>query len=305
MAEKNTENQTLTMKVEKDKIISWLFSTKAFQVCQPDQPFWYTSGTLGPFYINTHFLYGSESEAGRLLQLIDQNLDRPDVLIPAVIADSRKQYDENAHFRSLCSMLAGNLADLPCDLISGGERRDWFFSFQTAILLDKPHLTLLKNGQAYVNQSGQRDMSGGRIMQVEPGSLQKKIVIHVADLVTEASSYERAWLPAISRCGAAMPYTLVVVDRNQGGREHLASAGTELRALIKIDSDFFLAAMAAGMISRAQLTLIERYLADPDAFMDQFIKDHPDFLEQQIGSGGKNRERALRYIERTKSGGNG
>ena len=39
-------------------IVSWLFETDAVRVCPEGQPFWYTSGKLGPFYINTQFLYG-------------------------------------------------------------------------------------------------------------------------------------------------------------------------------------------------------------------------------------------------------
>ena len=39
-------------------IISWLFETDAVRVCPEGHPFWYTSGKLGPFYINTQFLYG-------------------------------------------------------------------------------------------------------------------------------------------------------------------------------------------------------------------------------------------------------
>lgn len=46
-------------------IISWLFETDAVRVCPEGHPFWYTSGKLGPFYINTQFLYGSEAAAKR------------------------------------------------------------------------------------------------------------------------------------------------------------------------------------------------------------------------------------------------
>ena len=51
-------------------IVSWLFETDAVRVCPEGQPFWYTSGKLGPFYINTQFLYGSEEAANALLTVI-------------------------------------------------------------------------------------------------------------------------------------------------------------------------------------------------------------------------------------------
>ena len=53
-------------------IISWLFETDAVRVCPEGQPFWYTSGKLGPFYINTQFLYGSEAAANSLLKTIEE-----------------------------------------------------------------------------------------------------------------------------------------------------------------------------------------------------------------------------------------
>ena len=54
-----------------EKLIEGLFKTKAIRVCPADSPFWYTSGKIGPYYINTHFLYGSEDKANALLSEID------------------------------------------------------------------------------------------------------------------------------------------------------------------------------------------------------------------------------------------
>ena len=45
-------------------IIEALFATKAVRVAPENQPFWYTSGRLGPFFINTHFLLENEAAAG-------------------------------------------------------------------------------------------------------------------------------------------------------------------------------------------------------------------------------------------------
>ena len=53
------------------KLVNWLFQTGAVRVCQEGKPFWYTSGTIGPYYINTHFLYGNEKKALELLEKID------------------------------------------------------------------------------------------------------------------------------------------------------------------------------------------------------------------------------------------
>ena len=60
------------MSSKENKLIKWLFETAAVRVCPQDKPFWYTSGSIGPYYINTHFLYGSEEKANELLSFIDK-----------------------------------------------------------------------------------------------------------------------------------------------------------------------------------------------------------------------------------------
>ena len=51
--------------------------------------------------------------------------------------------------------------------------------------------------------------------------IKRQKVLHIADLVTEASSYERAWIPAIQKIRGDMKWSIAVVDRNQGGKELL------------------------------------------------------------------------------------
>ena len=52
-------------------IQSYLFETNAVKFCEENNPFWYTSGKIGPYFINTHFLYGSEESAVDFLKFID------------------------------------------------------------------------------------------------------------------------------------------------------------------------------------------------------------------------------------------
>ncbi|MDD4096070.1 MAG: hypothetical protein PHP22_07505, partial [Oscillospiraceae bacterium] len=54
-----------------NRIIDSLFATDAVRVSDPETPFWYASGRLGPFYINTHFLLSNEIEALELLSIIE------------------------------------------------------------------------------------------------------------------------------------------------------------------------------------------------------------------------------------------
>ena len=36
-------------------LMSLLFETHAFKVAEANNPFWYTSGKIGPYFVNTHF----------------------------------------------------------------------------------------------------------------------------------------------------------------------------------------------------------------------------------------------------------
>jgi hypothetical protein len=278
---------------KQNPIVQWLFSTQAIRVSPPDAPFWYTSGTLGPFYINTHFLYGGEAAANGLLEQIEACLTRPLELPAEIAAAVDRQYHADDIYRSVCDQVLNELRTIDCDFVSGGERRDFFFSLITARLLDKPHLTLFKNGEAVLSGP-----DGHLAHAVAPRELAGQKALHVADLVTEASSYQRAWLPAINRCGATMPFSLAIIDRNQGGREFLAAAGTQLITLATIDRPIFVAALDQGLINAGQFDQIERFQKDPRGYMARFIQEHPRFLDEQIALGGKSRERAVLFIEK-------
>ena len=215
-------------------LIEDLFLTRAFRVSNPEQPFWYTSGKFGPYYINTHFLYGDEDRANELLALIEACTAEP-LRMPAIIARAiRTQYEASEIFRSVVALLAKACSDLTFDAVSGGERRDFFFSIPLADHLEKPHVAILKDGRAFWSTPGGHDAR-----QLGEGDLQGYRVLHVADLITEASSYFRSWLPALSRAGAKVDSTLAVVDRDQGGREALRASGVALKALLRIDPSFF------------------------------------------------------------------
>ena len=56
------------------KLMSLLFETNAFKVAEENNPFWYTSGKIGPYFINADYLYGSENDSKELLAFIDDEL---------------------------------------------------------------------------------------------------------------------------------------------------------------------------------------------------------------------------------------
>lgn len=274
-------------------MIAWLFETKAIKVSEHDNPFWYTSGTIGPYYINTHFLYGGENKANELLKLIDDN--KNDVLEgPKKIFDATfKNYNEDKIFKNvideLCSYIIKNIDINEIDFISGGERRDWFFSYMAAKLLNKPHVTIYKNMETVI-------YSDTQVYKTE--NLEGKNVLHIADLITEASSYERAWIPAIKKLNGLLKWSVVIVDRMQGGAEILEKNSIKSFAMVQIDTVLFEGARYLGLISPLQYDMIEKYIKNPKEAMRRFLKDNSDFIKKSLQGDQKTKERVNLCMEK-------
>ena len=268
-------------------IISWLFETDAVRVCPEGQPFWYTSGKLGPFYINTQFLYGSESAANALLKTIEEACAGEKLAFyDKVWADISAQLESCPIFSQLIDLLTEEARKLDVDFVSGGERRDFFFSMPVAKKLGLGHLSIFKDlSCVYTDENGVS-------MDPAQANLAGKKSVHIADLITVASSYIRAWIPAVEALGAKIAYSLAVVDRDQGGSEILEKAGCPLTTLITIKPELFEQAKALGRVTDAQVELVNSFIADPDKFLHDFLVAHPDFLANEIAKGGKSAQRA-------------
>ena len=268
-------------------IISWLFETDAVRVCPEGQPFWYTSGKLGPFYINTQFLYGSEAAANSLLKTIEEACAGEKLAFyDKVWADISAQLDSCPIYAQLIDLLTEAAAKLDVDIVSGGERRDFFFSMPVARKLGLGHLSIFKDLSCVYTDTD------GVSMDAAQAGLAGKKSVHIADLITVASSYIRAWIPAVESLGARIAYSLAVVDRDQGGSDILAKAGCPLTTLVTIKPELFEQAKALGRVTDAQVALVNSFIADPDKFMHDFLVAHPDFLAGEIAKGGKSAQRA-------------
>jgi hypothetical protein len=288
-----------------------LFLTEALKIADPDQPFWYTSGKLGPFFINTHFLFGNASEAGVLLQKIEECCQEPETM-PIKITDlCLEQYEQEPVYRSVIDAALEAFQNLAADtdFISGGERRDFFFSLPVAAMLNKPHLACLKDGRTFYSESGRlaieivnSERSALKEWQVASGVLPHDVcertplqglrALHIADIITVASSFFRNWIPQIEQTGAKLKHVAAILDRGQGGRERLATVGVTLTVLGTTDTAFFDRAVELGQISPLQAELCLSFLRDPDQYMADFLQAHPDFIEAEINKGGRNRDRA-------------
>ncbi len=278
--------------MESNKLINWLFKTNAVRVCPENKPFWYTSSKIGPYYINTHFLYGSEEKADNLLKVIDvcktNKLDCSEIVLEL----ARKNFENDDIFRglilSMCEYINNKLDMNNISYISGGERRDWFFSLIIADILKKPHITIFKDLSAVLYQNGKAS---------EVKDLKNANVLHIADIITEASSYTRAWIPAIQALKGNLKFSLVVIDRLQGGTEKLSSAGVESHALMNVDKGLFDGALEGGHISGKQHAMLMNYLEQPTETMRAFLLEHPEFIKDSLEADPKTAERARICLE--------
>ena len=271
-----------------NKINEDLFKTNAVRVAPEQTPFWYTSGRLGPFYINTHFIVKDEENAVRLLKNIESYIAEDKLTAPKkIFEDMLAMYETSDTFRNCIDELVNTAKEFKFDYISGGERRDFFFSMLPAYILKVPHLTIYKDMSAVYTSFDMTD-------PVEAGSadLNGKKALHIADLITEASSYERAWIPVIRGLGSDITDTIAVVDRHQNGRAVLEGLGVNMVTLTGINRELFEEAQDKGVINAQQKELVMSFLDSPEKYMDDFLKAHPDFITGQIELGGKAKERA-------------
>lgn len=275
-------------------LISYLFKTNAFKVCPNNKPFWYTSGKIGPYFINTHFLYGSEESAVEFLSFIDIEKDNKLELPKKVLEKTLAQYNSNNIYKEvideMISFINTHINVDEIDYVSGGERRDWFFSDLVAYLLGKPHITIFKDLSTVVSTPDFEETSIKK-------DLHGKKVLHIADLVTAASSYVRAWIPAVQALNAEIVWSVVVVDRMQGGNDRLKDLGIEAYSLVQIAPDMFKKALDLGIITEEQNIMLNKFYKDPDGTMRNFLIDHPEFLENALNSDEKTVVRARLCIE--------
>lgn len=266
-----------------DKLVSFLFQTNAFKVCAENNPFWLTSGLVSPYFVNTHFLFGNEQESVSLLNFIQNCLETTDkTKLPQMIFEKVLfQYENNEVFKSTIDLLKklveNNIDVNNIDYISGGERRDWYFSIMIAYLFKLPHITIFKDQSVVVSTSDFKETK--KITKLE-----NKKILHIADLLTKASSYINYWDPAIKKLGSNILWSAVVVDRLEGGDETLQDLKIESLSLLKLDNSLFEKANELNIITNNQLEMLKKFKEDPYNYMRNFLIEHPEFLENALNS---------------------
>ena len=254
-------------------LLAALLDTQALRLPPAGDVFWYTSGTVGPYYINTEYLYGGSEGAEELLAFIDADKGEED--FPFRLRERvEKQYAGDEVYRRVIDALVVQAQESGArfEAVSGGERRDWFFSLAVAERLGMPHLLIYKDLSKML-------LAGGDLRPVERNEMD---VLHVADLVTEASSYFRSWIPVVAEGGGKIAYAANVIDRGQGGIEALNEKGVEAGALLRVDEALFGRLLEMGRIGEGQFEVLVNYYRDPHAAMKAFLEGHPEFLRNAL-----------------------
>lgn len=266
-----------------NNLMSLLFKTNAFKVADEKNPFWYTSGKIGPYFINADYLYGSENDSKSLLSFIDTELENEEKEnIPNHIFEKvLDHYNSNEIYKyvidQMIEYIKNNIDINEIDYISGGERRDWYYSNILAYLLDKPHVTIYKDLSTVVSDS--------KFTHSEKAEkIEDKKFLHAADLLNQSASFTRAWIPAIKSLGSNIIWSIFAVDRMQGGTETLVNDGVKVFSLLQIDNNLFDEAYKLNIINQDQLTMLKNFKENPDESMRDFLINNPEFLQNALNS---------------------
>ena len=269
-----------------------LFESKAIEICPEKKPFWYTSGKIGPYYINTHFLYGDRNSANKLLDTINKAKEDKKTCSKVILDELLKNYNENSIFKKVIDSIKAFILEKidlnQVDGISGGERRDWYFSLILAKLIDLPHITIFKDMDSLEFYNGKTK---------EESNYKGKKILHIVDLINEASSFERTWIPAIEKKNGKILWNVSVVDRNQGGSQYLESRGIHTYSLFSVKRELFEIALKEGMINKGQFELIKQYIDNPEDTMKDFLVQNSFFVRESFRKDVKTRERVQIFLK--------
>jgi orotate phosphoribosyltransferase len=249
-------------------LLKRLISTNGLAVRKSinDEAFWYTSGKPGPFYINTENVAGQNKAIevlNNLNNILKANLSKEQQ--SKVIYETVNQVvnTDEAYDTSIDALLEYYLEqNNKPTMISGGERRDWFFSIPIARKLKIPHILLFKSGDYYVidheGNSIQLDISGQK-------------VLHVADIINQASSYLNRWIPILKSAGVDFSKTLSVAVRSQEGIDRLKENSISVISPLVVDIPLFKEAYNLCLINELSYNEIMQFYDSPREWTRQYI----------------------------------
>jgi len=229
------------------------------------QPVILTSGELGVYYINTEKL---AQDAGKWQEYAQDS--------QAMIRHCVSQMQSKPSYAEVIQIIAEQVAGLFPEgtpsarrLISGGQRRDWLFSGPVAKVLNLPHVSLHKDGSAFLLTP---DLQTSTPLASDSGALQGFSAVHISDLLTKGSSAfnpkvdpPTGWIVSLRELGADISELVTVVTRLQGGEEILADVDVRVTSFVTIDTNFI-----EEHSDNKENAL--QYLNDPQAWSENYIR---------------------------------
>jgi orotate phosphoribosyltransferase len=277
------------MDTKKATLAEMLFACEAVKVAPADSPFLYTSGLVGPYYVNTHYLCGGAGRSEEILKKITELGANPVAIASEVPVLLSETIDSFPVYKEIIERLAEVARPLisqnDISFITGGQRRDWFFSVPLARALFLPHVYIFNNLSLY-------DDTGSVFTNSKSANS-----LHVADLLSVGSSYLSKWIPALESVNIKIVAALNCVDRKQGGKDNLLEAGIpDVQALCSINEDLFTDAFEKGILSRDQLSQVLDFIKDPFSTMKKFIESNPGFITRTLSSDPKSQTRIKKTL---------
>jgi len=207
----------------------WLAANGGFKFT--DKWFPYTSGWIGPYYVQSMDICKNGSAFQTAIQGIVS-------IVEQVIADS----------------------DQTIGVISGGESRDWPFSFPVAEKLGLAPLMLYKDGKMLGP-----DVKGKR-------------VLHIADLNNEGSSPRDKWIPAIRNAGGIITDIIFYVDRLEDGVQVMKDLNLRSHAVIPLNNDAWEFLSERQTISKEVYNSLLDYWKDRKIWGIKKLLEYPELL---------------------------
>lgn len=287
---------------EKEILTENIFKTGAFQ--HLEKPTILTSGEIGIYYCNTEKLaqdngefekYGNDP-VGMMKHAIELYHKKAifNEIIEILIRRVRNCFEEGGDYINEYGLEKA---------ISGGQRRDWLFSFPVAYKLNLPHIAILKNGELFCtrNDDSVEDSINPEEYHLNDPIAEKNLkmdgryVIHVADLLTEGSSAAKIWIPSLRDAGAEIHEMYNVVTRKQGGEQALSRMDVNANSLVSIDADF----IKNGRGTDEQKQRAIDYMKSPKNWSEKYITEYgiDAFVKFFDPKGGK-ADRAVKFLDR-------
>ncbi|MCQ6557189.1 hypothetical protein [Paenibacillus mendelii] len=252
-------------------LLERLIDTKglAVRTNQHDDAFWYTSGRPGPYYINTQNIAGAHAAKHLLTQITNllketESRERQVIEIAAMI--NQTVQDDPSYLKSIDTLVDYYLSHSSTrpSIISGGERRDWFFSIPVAARLGIPHIFLFKSGDLFVTDHE------GKPLDL---AIKDMEVLHVSDIINQASSYVNRWIPILSKAGVSLTETLTVAVRSQVGRDSLARSHVHVVAPLSVDPSLFKQALDLELIPTYAYNEIIQFYDSPREWTRRYLSE--------------------------------